>query len=127
MKDDSPFSDSYHILSLPAIEGRSPHEQDTINSVELCKLTGATYRQIDYWCSLKYISPVENNNPGSGKPRRFNKTSVDKIKLLVKISKAFARENSPLQKVVDHYEEGMVDMGDGIFLTWDVIELEREV
>lgn len=108
-------------------EGTELSEQDTISSKELCKLTGATYRQIDYWCSRGYIHPAHGGTPGSGNKRRFSKAHIDRVKLVVKISKAFSRENSPLGYILEHYEDGEFDMGEGVYLTWDTVEIEREV
>lgn len=126
--DDTPYRPGHgHILDKPVMEGRGTEEQDTISSTELMALTGATYRQIDYWCSRGYIHPVGEDTPGSGKHRRFDKSLVDKVKLVVKISNAFDRQNSPMKYIVEHYEDGEFDMGDGVYLTWDVIEIERDV
>jgi hypothetical protein len=101
---------------------------DIISSPELVELSGASYRQIDYWCSQGILPVIDGKNtPGSGGRRHFHKGIVDKVKLLVKISKAFSRDNSPLQYIMDHYDEGEFDLGDGVYLTWDVIEIEREV
>jgi len=107
-------------------EGRELGEGNTVDSKELMALTGATYRQIDYWCRQGYIQPVGDGTPGSGHRRRFNTTIIDKVKLITRISQAFERPNSPLKHIVDHYDEGVYDLGDGIHLTWDVIEIERE-
>jgi hypothetical protein len=127
-KNDSPFKEGVSaIQDSPALEGRSPTEQETISSTELITLTGATYRQIDYWCQQGYIHPIGNDTPGSGKHRRFNPTVVNKVKLIVKISKAFDRGNSPLGRIAECYEDGEFNMGDGVYLTWDVVEIEREV
>lgn len=127
-RDDTPFRNgTANLLDLPSIEGRSPSEGDTISSKELEELTGATYRQIDYWCTQGYISPVGEDNPGSGKKRYFNRDVVKKVKLVLKISNAFSRSNSPLGYIFNHYDDGEFDMGDGVYLTWDVIEIEREI
>jgi hypothetical protein len=125
--NDSPYKPGIGALQdLPVLEGRDPADQDTITSKELAALTGATYRQIDYWCSQGHIHPVEDDRPGSGAHRRFDPSLVDKVKLIVKISKAFNRDNSPLGYLVEHYEDGEFDMGDGVYLTWDTVEIERE-
>jgi hypothetical protein len=108
------------------MEGRNPADQDTVSSKELEALTGATYRQIDYWCREGIIHAIGNDTPGSGSRRRFSKSIIDKVKLVVRISNAFDRKNSPMQYIVEHYEDGQFDMGEGVYLTWDVIEIERD-
>lgn len=126
MKDDDPRNASYALSDRPAIEGRGPGSQDTIDSKELVMLTGATYRQIDYWCRQGIIFPVGEGTPGSGNRRQFDKSLIDRIKLVVKISAAFSRDNSPMKYILEHYEDGEFNMGDGVYLTWDVIEIERD-
>lgn len=125
--DDSPFKEVKGLGEMPALEGRSPAEQETLNSKELTELVGITYRQLDYWCRQGYIHPIGNDTPGSGKQRRFSPAILPKVKLIAKISKAFERDNSPLGQIAEHYDEGEFNMGDGVYLTWDVIEIEREV
>lgn len=127
MINDSPFKEAKALGDMPALEGRNPSEFETISSVELQELTGASYRQIDYWCRQGYIQPVGDGTPGTGQRRRFDPAIVRKVKLITKISKAFERPNSPLGQIADRYEDGEFDMGDGVYLTWDVIEIEREV
>ncbi len=107
--------------------GTELSEQDTVSSKELCELTGATYRQIDYWCRQGYIHAAHSDTPGSGNKRRFSKSNIDRVKLVVKISKAFSRENTPLGYILEHYEDGEFDLGEGVYLTWDIVEIEREV
>jgi hypothetical protein len=106
-------------------EGRDPREVDTVDSKELMALTGATYRQIDYWCSQGYIQAVGGGSPGSGNRRRFSKSVVAKVKLVVRVSNAFSRGNSPLGAIFEHYEDESVDLGHGIHLTWDLVEVEE--
>ena len=125
--NDSPFKEAKGLAEMPAIEGRGFGEQDTVSSRELCELTGASYRQIDYWCREGIIHAVTDDTPGSGKQRRFAKDLIDKVKLVVKISNAFDRKNSPMKFIVEHYADGEFNMGEGVYLTWDVIEIEREV
>lgn len=107
-------------------EGRSGADEVTVDSKELVELTGATYRQIDYWCSQGYIVPVGDGNPGSGRRRRFNRSVVDRVKLVVRIATAFSRANSPLGAIFENYDEESIDLGNGIHLTWDIIEIERD-
>ncbi len=92
----------------------------TIGTIALMRETGASHRQIDYWCSADVISPVGNPNPGSGNHREFDKDIVGRITLLVKVSKAFGHglRGNTLKKIYDAYDEGYVDLGDGFIFMW---------
>lgn len=91
-----------------------------ITPKELVNETSATYRQIDYWCRIGIISPIGNRSPGSGNPRRFEEEIIDRVKLLVKVSNGFFRviHGNLLKKVYHHYDEGYIDLGEGITLHW---------
>ena len=58
-----------------------------IGSAELRRLTGITYRKLDYWCWIGYIQPhnhqgrENNNNPGFGGKRCWGPDEVLKIQL----------------------------------------------
>lgn len=90
-----------------------------ISSMELCRRTGATYRQIDYWCSGDVISCVGHNKPGSGNPREFNAEIVPAVKLLVRVSQNFHSliRLETLKIIFDNYEAGVADF-DGLTLIW---------
>ena len=96
-----------------------------INSRELAERTGATFRQLDYWCTRGIIHPLWGDNPGSGRRRSFNEAIVDRVLLLVRISRAFQRENIPMHQAFDRYDEGDLDLGEGLTLSWDTVEIER--
>lgn len=92
---------------------------NTIRASELRRRTGATYRQIDHWCSVHIISPVGDHCPGSGFPREFTVDTIAKVRFLVQVSKAFDfNKRSILKQLSDRFEEGYADLGDGIRLTW---------
>lgn len=95
----------------------------TLSSVELCEVTGATYRQLDYWCRLEIIKPTSGEgNPGAGFPRRFDVKIVEPLKTLVQISEAFdyAIRTETLRKIYNNYKKGKLDLGNGIALIWKV-------
>lgn len=124
MSYDDPRNKKHALGDLPAIDG--VRSENIISSVELIELTGATYRQLDYWCREGIIHTTHKDMPGSGNKRYFNKDIVDRVKLIVRISQAFSRTNTPMRQIFDRYREGFIDLGDGIHLTWDVVEIERE-
>jgi DNA-binding transcriptional MerR regulator len=95
-------------------------EDKKITSGELCALTDASYRQLDYWCRVGLISPNGKSTPGSGYYRHFNSDIVDRVKFLVNVSNAFNHsfKTDTLKQIYDRYEEGHIDLGDGITLSW---------
>ncbi len=92
----------------------------TLDVRNLMKRTGATHRQIDYWCHMGVISPVGPNCPGSGRVRKFDREVVDRVILLVKVSKAFnyRLNTDQLKQIYDAYDDGFIDLGDGLKLRW---------
>lgn len=92
----------------------------TITASVLTKETGMTYRQLDYWCTQGLISPLGGNNPGSGYKREFDPENVEKIRFLVRLSTVFNRIDIEVLKLIaSRYEEGEIELGDGITLFWE--------
>lgn len=54
-----------------------------LSSAETCKATGATYRQLDYWCRIGLVSEAQDQERGSGIPRRFTSAEVARVRLTV--------------------------------------------
>lgn len=63
---------------------------------EVVEMTGATYRQIDYWCRTGLI-PGHRESVGSGRRRRFTEADVRRARLVALASRL---SNAPLEKVV---------------------------
>lgn len=56
-----------------------------ISSVEMCRLTGCSYRQLDYWTRARVIVPaVESNGPGSR--RTFTERQVRNVRMVVQLA-----------------------------------------
>lgn len=93
----------------------------TIGTVELCRRTGATYRQVTYWCSKGVITPVDEPNPGSGYKRKFDETIVVKVRFLTEITRAFHSklDHRDLKAILSTYEMGIAYFGP-LQLTWAV-------
>jgi hypothetical protein len=47
--------------------------------------TGATYRQLDHWCTRKYIRP---GNPGTGTSREWPESEIKVAQLMVRMTAA---------------------------------------
>jgi DNA-binding transcriptional MerR regulator len=54
---------------------------DTLSSIEVCRLTGVTYRQLDYWVRRDLVRPVIEAR-GSGSHRRWSPDDVDRVRRL---------------------------------------------
>lgn len=50
-------------------------EVDTYSTTDACRLTGLTYRQLDWWIRQGHICP-EQRDPGSGHHRRFTRDDI---------------------------------------------------
>lgn len=53
-------------------------DDDTYTAPEVLRLTGLTYRQLDYWIRSGYIAPSQRD-VGSGGRRRFTRDEVAAI------------------------------------------------
>lgn len=51
-------------------------DQKTFGSMDLCELTGMTYRQLDYWCRTGLIEASIYSPPTSGKSRVFSEDDL---------------------------------------------------
>lgn len=65
--------------------GRDAVRAPGITSVELIKLTGASYRQLDYWVRIGRIAPTIPV-AGSGSSRGFDPSVVNQVKALLALS-----------------------------------------
>jgi hypothetical protein len=77
-----------------SIEIRKPMVQ------KVCSQTGATYRQINYWCLNGWVSP-KLQGVGSGNARKWTPAEVGKIARLKQASDFVSR---PLNQVVADLE-----------------------
>lgn len=59
----------------------------TYSTVEVAKLTGATYRQLDYWCRTGRIAgQPPGRATGSGQRRKWSEADVERARLLLRAS-----------------------------------------
>lgn len=91
----------------------------SISSTELVNQTGASFRQIDYWCKKKIISPLGEHNPGSGVRRAWDPAVIQRIRVMVKVSDVIHNiETETLKDVYDNYHRGYFEFENGIKLVW---------
>ena len=61
-------------------------QEQTYRTVAVCEMTGATYRQIDYYCRRGLI-PGQEQVIGSGMRRTFTEAQVERVRLLLRASR----------------------------------------
>jgi len=59
---------------------------DTLSSTSICRLSGASYRQLDYWTRTGVVVPSTAEAHGSGTQRRWSVDQVRVLTLLVRLS-----------------------------------------
>lgn len=94
-----------------------------VGSVELCELTGLTYRQLDYWVRAGVL-PDDGTSGGSGSRRTFAGSIIPRVEILVRVARAFASKDvgqlalATYQDIYDHYDRGWVEVAPGVRITW---------
>lgn len=58
----------------------SPPPPVSYSSADVCALTGATYRQLDYWCRVGLVAPSVTAAAGYGSRRRWSSSDVDAVR-----------------------------------------------
>jgi len=71
-------------LSPVAVGTASNRPKGSFASAEVCRQTGLTYRQLDYWCKKGVITPSVARAFGSGTARCWSKADIKRIKTLLK-------------------------------------------
>jgi DNA-binding transcriptional MerR regulator len=62
-------------------------KEETYTTVQICEMTGATYRQIDFWVRRNLIPGLAQQATGSGSRRRFTEANVERVRLLLRASR----------------------------------------
>lgn len=94
----------------------SPHSWTAgFGSVDVCKMVGISYRQLDYWCRSALVYPEIATGRGSGSQRRFSHDDVKKIlfiKVLMTYTSWEAHYAASLVKAIDWriVEDGQIFM-----------------
>lgn len=55
---------------------------DPLSSRQVCRLTGVSYRQLDYWQRVGLISASVSEARGSGTQRRWSEDDVRRVHVL---------------------------------------------
>lgn len=67
-------------------------------TTEVTEMTGASYRQLDYWCRCGLVPGQPAYGTGSGNRRRWNDKQIDEVLLLIRASKLV---NATLDEAVE--------------------------
>jgi DNA-binding transcriptional MerR regulator len=99
---------------------------DVLSTRDVSDLSGATYRQIDYWCRMGLVCPSVRESTGSGAARLFSRADVLAVRL-VKVLVANHLDHDVIRAALDHdltrasflwVQEAIVGKGDA----WDLLE-----
>lgn len=91
-------------------------------TVEVVRLTGVSYRRLDYWDRIDVVSPSLKRAYGSGSQRLYSDEDVAKVACIARLQQAGVelqaiRERTPegtLEALRDMLEEmGYVEVADG--------------
>jgi DNA-binding transcriptional MerR regulator len=67
----------------------------TYSTADVCAMTGATYRQVDYWARRGLIAG-QDSGPGYGRCRIWTREQVSTVVRLVEASKRRTRWAEPI-------------------------------
>lgn len=77
-----------------------PSGTNEFNSIQVCKLTGLTYRQLDYMCRLQVLVPSIAPAVGSGSQRLFSPLDLMKARFCKVLLDLHVRHND-MREVLD--------------------------
>ena len=77
-------------------------DDDMVSTVEVCRLTGATYRQVDWWCRTGRIPGQPSGAAtGSGHRRRWTPDQIVRVLTLMRASRLV---NATIDEAVEMLE-----------------------
>ena len=95
-----------------------------LSSTEVTRITGITYRQLDYWVRNGVIPPdwVDDPSAGSGRARRWHPEAIPALQVAGRISRALPRgtnlSSGDMKRVLANWNRGYITFDDGIALSW---------
>lgn len=78
--------------------GSARPEAGVMSTVDVCRATGASYRQLDHWVRCGYIDAHDVAAVGSGHHRRWNPDQVSRVRALVQAAEI---KSTPLGELAD--------------------------
>lgn len=91
------------------------------SSVEVVRMTGVTYRQLDHWCRKGYVSEAQEQMLGSGRQRVFRwreYVRIRRIAALVSAGMAVASAVA-IVNVFEAEDRREFDLSEGVTLALD--------
>lgn len=88
-----------------------------MKAVDVVAYVGITYRQLDHWCRLGIIQPLDKANPGSGTSREFPIEEVEKIAVIARLVRVGFGLNEARR--IAQLREKNVFLGEGITIHID--------
>lgn len=76
-------------------------KEETYTTTQVVEMTGASYRQIDFWCRRGLIPGMAHEANGSGSRRAFTETNVERVRLLLRASRL---SNASLERALELLE-----------------------
>ncbi|HEY4696145.1 MAG TPA: MerR family transcriptional regulator [Candidatus Hydromicrobium sp.] len=85
-------------------------------SVEVCRIIGITYKQLDYYDRTGFIKPSVNRAGGYGSRRMYNFNDLMKLKVIKKLMEAgiSLQKLRKTKRYLDEYENNKISSGDGL-------------
>ena len=86
------------------------------SSVEVCKIIGITYKQLDYYDRTNFIKPSISGAGGYGSRRMYGFSDLMKLKVIKKLMEAgiSLQKLRKTKKYLDEYESSSHRNGDGL-------------
>lgn len=79
---------------------------------EVARLSGVTYRQLDYWTRRGWIVPIERTHAGSGHPRTYPPAAVVKARIMGSLVSLFAMAPDRASAIAEEIvETGAAEVG----------------
>lgn len=96
-----------------------------MNREQFVQATGVSIRQLDYW-TINGIPLTTDNKAkvGSGYNRDYDPETIEKVKLLVAVSRSFEGTDRfsvyTLKRIFEEYDSGQIKIAEGLYLKWDI-------
>jgi hypothetical protein len=98
-------------------------EDGYLSSTEIVRLTGITYRKLEYWYSSGVFGPTKHC--GSGQRRLWHESVIKKIRILVDVSNEMGQFNNTsvrlLTRIFENYDHGWIQFSEHTSLEWEVL------
>ena len=98
--------------------------EGTFTTPEVARLTGLTYRQLDYWVRHKVVPHDWVTNPagGSGSHRRWHPDAIEPLQVVGRIVDALPRGMNlsawATARILRDHHSRRLDLPNGVALTW---------